>query len=1209
MRRLPLAMLSVCISLSFCSVQPLHALTSDRSGHLFTQDEEYIVLNTTLANGTNANWTLTNLLYNNESITGTAVVQNGQVRIPTRGLLASEYTFAVAGDGSINGGLLPPLFDYHAELTPFVMCLFTDDQIVNNCRIAWENSFERTREPYMWRQLGMREVRVEFRFEEVNPSAGNFTWEPNRETYFTLLRDNFVRPTIKIVGSQSWNGNIRNYPTSMANWRSGLLGIAQRYHPLGIDKYYMVGRADEQSWWWDTTQVNADAKYVDFVNNTNDVLKTVDPGIIFVAPENWSYDWQFTDLLLSSATFDIFSADFPCDTMDAMYAHSGLTFREMAKLNKWKPFVNTEEGGRIHNWAANADSKFYTGLANQQITGCMDTSILVQYDLNCLNGVFMLEDWSGMYEPFENRLDNLTTHMTVVAEQCWQTRVAADALAGAHLMKRVPGVPPNTVAYIYRRGNDRFVGAYTSEARVGQLAEFTTSRSSLTMVDAFGNRYTLVPTAGKVRILFTNLITFVHGLADDDTIAFIPNSANETPRILNPGTLTATVGREFRYRVDGYDPDPSLLRWASRYWTWSLQSPPAGMTIGAASGLIRWTPTTPGPQSVTVRLQDGDGANVTQTFSINVLAAGSNVAPEIISWPSPVAVKGKRYIYVPRAYDVNGDNVTFTVNGPSGMTYTASSVTWTPTATGMFNVTVTANDGNGGTASQSFTIQVQNSPERPADGERLPRGCQYLTVTSLSGGVTLVWNKYTNCDSVVQRSASRNGPWTDIATTPNTWYRDTAPPATAFYRVVARNSAGDAEPSNVVNGRNRAPIAVAGRSTKNAGTVTLDGTGSYDPDNSGTLTYQWRVVCAPHGVTPTLTNANSATASFSGPNGLYVIELVVSDGEEVSEPDFVRVCSGASAMEPVGDLGAPRFVTAGSTTVSITAWRSGGDNTFWRLDDLPLGGYQQFQFKRQNNLTNTISNLTVPGVYLVQFVPTDQWVAGFIDFGKIIVSPPVSGDTTPPAAVNDLAAGNPTDTSIRLTWTAPGNDGTSGTAAQYDIRYSPTAITNDATFSAALQCVGEPAPQAAGSSQNFTVSGLTPGTRYWFALKTVDGAGNWSALSNVTTGQTTGTAPSVPPVVSLTSPVNGSTYTAPANITLAATASDSDGSIARVEFWTGATLLNSDTSSPYSYSWTGVAAGGYALRAIAYDNTNTTSTSAIVNITVNPPPNQPHGGD
>jgi uncharacterized repeat protein (TIGR02543 family) len=91
----------------------------------------------------------------------------------------------------------------------------------------------------------------------------------------------------------------------------------------------------------------------------------------------------------------------------------------------------------------------------------------------------------------------------------------------------------------------------------------------------------------------------------------------------------------------------------------------------------------------------------------------------------------------------------------------------------------------------------------------------------------------------------------------------------------------------------------------------------------------------------------------------------------------------------------------------------------------------------------------------------------------------------------------------------------------------------------------------------------------------------------------------------LTSPVTGSSYTAPANITFAATATDSDGSIARVEFWTGATLLNSDTSSPYSYSWTGVAAGGYALRAIAYDNTNTTSTSAIVNITVNPPPNQP----
>ena len=99
-----------------------------------------------------------------------------------------------------------------------------------------------------------------------------------------------------------------------------------------------------------------------------------------------------------------------------------------------------------------------------------------------------------------------------------------------------------------------------------------------------------------------------------------------------------------------------------------------------------------------------------------------------------------------------------------------------------------------------------------------------------------------------------------------------------------------------------------------------------------------------------------------------------------------------------------------------------------------------------------------------------------------------------------------------------------------------------------------------------------------------------------------------PPVVNLTSPVNGSTYTAPATVNLVATASDSDGTIASVRFYSGTTLLNTDTSSPYTYSWTGVGAGSYALRAVAQDNQGATSTSTVVNITVyssGTPVNQP----
>jgi regulation of enolase protein 1 (concanavalin A-like superfamily) len=89
------------------------------------------------------------------------------------------------------------------------------------------------------------------------------------------------------------------------------------------------------------------------------------------------------------------------------------------------------------------------------------------------------------------------------------------------------------------------------------------------------------------------------------------------------------------------------------------------------------------------------------------------------------------------------------------------------------------------------------------------------------------------------------------------------------------------------------------------------------------------------------------------------------------------------------------------------------------------------------------------------------------------------------------------------------------------------------------------------------------------------------------------------PSVSLTSPSSGATFTAPANITLAATASDSDGTVSKVDFYRGSTLIGSDTTSPYSVTWSSVPAGGYTLTAVATDNGGATRTSASVSITVN----------
>ncbi len=89
-----------------------------------------------------------------------------------------------------------------------------------------------------------------------------------------------------------------------------------------------------------------------------------------------------------------------------------------------------------------------------------------------------------------------------------------------------------------------------------------------------------------------------------------------------------------------------------------------------------------------------------------------------------------------------------------------------------------------------------------------------------------------------------------------------------------------------------------------------------------------------------------------------------------------------------------------------------------------------------------------------------------------------------------------------------------------------------------------------------------------------------------------------PPTVSLTSPSNGTTFTAPANIPVGASAADLDGSVAKVEFFRGDTLIATLTAPPYGFTLTGVPAGSYVLTAVITDDAGAVATSDPVSITV-----------
>ena len=116
-------------------------------------------------------------------------------------------------------------------------------------------------------------------------------------------------------------------------------------------------------------------------------------------------------------------------------------------------------------------------------------------------------------------------------------------------------------------------------------------------------------------------------------------------------------------------------------------------------------------------------------------------------------------------------------------------------------------------------------------------------------------------------------------------------------------------------------------------------------------------------------------------------------------------------------------------------------------------------------------------------------------------------------------------------------------------------------------------------------------------------SGDYAQVSFFALSNTHSSAGNSAPTASVTAPANGATFNEGDNITITANASDSDGSITKVEFFQGSTKLGEDTSSPYSFTWNNVSAGSYNLTATATDNGGATGSSSAVSITVNSAPN------
>jgi hypothetical protein len=234
--------------------------------------------------------------------------------------------------------------------------------------------------------------------------------------------------------------------------------------------------------------------------------------------------------------------------------------------------------------------------------------------------------------------------------------------------------------------------------------------------------------------------------------------------------------------------------------------------------------------------------------------------------------------------------------------------------------------------------------------------------------------------------------------------------------------------------------------------------------------------------------------------GTYNVTFVVSDGIDTASDEIIITVNDVTPPvdneAPVLDIGDQTVYEGQTLTISGYASDPDGDELEYSATPLPTGA----TFDEGTGVFSWTPSSGQAGEYDVTFGASD----GAEETTEVITIT-VLADNTPPAAITDLAVSSLTSSSATLTWTAPGDDGNTGTASLYDVRYlQSTSPITESNWASATQASGEPAPQVAGLTETFTVTGLTSSITYHFAIKTADEIPNWSDLSNVIVGTISG---------------------------------------------------------------------------------------------------------
>ena len=199
---------------------------------------------------------------------------------------------------------------------------------------------------------------------------------------------------------------------------------------------------------------------------------------------------------------------------------------------------------------------------------------------------------------------------------------------------------------------------------------------------------------------YATRVTINDGFGGSDFEDFTFTIANTAPVLAALGDQSSTRGTAVSVTPSASDTNGDTI-------SWSATGLPTGLSINSSTGAITGTPSAAGSYSTTVSIADGNGGTDSESLTWSV--ATGNAAPVLAPIEDRTATVDVAVSFTPSASDANGDTLTYAATGlPTGLSINTSSgaISGTPTALGIYTVTITVTDPDSDDDTESFDWSI-----------------------------------------------------------------------------------------------------------------------------------------------------------------------------------------------------------------------------------------------------------------------------------------------------------------------------------------------------------------------------------------------------------------------------------------------------------------------------------------------------------------------